>query len=317
MTRVLLRMLYLTLSLMVTFILPVAVSTARVAGFATTRSCWVDRTSKQHLPRQRHRQEQQQSITSTALSSSPTSSSSTAKKSATSSASAASEIQKRRKSLLSHNGPYFQLDSSTGNIEFGTTINLVTTLEDETVPDTKDESQLVLEWLSDEKRVATSIWDETLIEEKGNSIYQLKVMKLQFVSLQLQPSVDVKMWTAIRPSDGAPVFYLQSVGYDPNVQVMAMTIDAETARKVLNIRIEVVGQLAPDFQGGVTGKIAFRTSGTLPPPLRLLPESILKAASESIHDTIAQFAIQSFQTGAREKFRDFRSNASRENRDNL
>ena len=217
---------------------------------------------------------------------------------------ASSDMLQRRKKLLSRNGPYFQLSPSEGTVEFGSTATLVTKLDD----DSQENNSMIAEWLSDERRVATSIWDENLLEEKGNSVYELKVMKLQFVTLQLQPSVDVKMWTRPRP-DGVPVFYLQSVGFEPNVQILpGVAIDAKT----LGIVIEVVGQLAPDGKGGVTGKITFQTSGNLPLALRILPESILKAASDTVNQTITKFIIKSFQTGAISKYRDFRQSTTQE-----
>jgi hypothetical protein len=78
--------------------------------------------------------------------------------------------------------------------------------------------------------------------------------------------------------------------------------------KALGIEIEVVGQLAPTPDGkGVSGKIAFSTSGNLPGPLRIVPEGALRAASDSINNTITQFAIASFEKGAISKYREFRA----------
>jgi hypothetical protein len=75
----------------------------------------------------------------------------------------------------------------------------------------------------------------------------------------------------------------------------------------LGIVIEVVGELIPSKDGdGVTGKISFATSGDLPPPLLLLPDQVLKMASDTINDSVAQFAIQSFQSGAIAQYTKFR-----------
>mmetsp|Transcript_11922 Transcript_11922/g.19759 ORF Transcript_11922/g.19759 Transcript_11922/m.19759 type:complete len:281 (-) Transcript_11922:93-935(-) len=219
-------------------------------------------------------------------------------------ASTTESLQERRKTLLSRKGPFFELDPKEGAVEFGATANLVTQLEND---ENDGGPSYIKEWLSDEQRVATSIWDEDLIVIKGDSVYQLQVMKLKFVTLQLQPSVDIKMWTkksaAIKGGD--PVFYLQSVGFEPNIQVLpGLTIDA----KALGIDIEVVGQLAATKDGkGVSGKISFSTSGKLPGPLRILPEGALRAASDSINETITQFAISSFQKGAIKKYQEFRA----------
>ena len=78
--------------------------------------------------------------------------------------------------------------------------------------------------------------------------------------------------------------------------------------QAFGILIEVAGELQPTKDGkGVTGKIAFQTSGALPPPMRLLPQPVLKATSDTINQTITQFAIQSFQRGATAKFKEFQS----------
>ena len=206
------------------------------------------------------------------------------------------ELQ-RREQLLQRNGPFFQLNRMGGKVEFGATVNLITQLNSE-----EADLPSVQAWLSDERRVALSIWEERLIQELSQNVFRLKVMKLQFVTIQLQPSVDVKMWTEVA-SDGNPTFRLQSVAFDPNLQVLpGVSLNAST----LGIKIEVVGELKPTLDGkGVMGKITFTTSGILPTPMRFLPEPVLKAASDTINQTITKFAIQSFQRGAIAKYQEF------------
>jgi len=221
---------------------------------------------------------------------------------ATSSSSSAgsSNLLERRKTLLSRNGPYFKIDRANETVEFGATAKLVTRLNnDGDGTSTTANGDSIKEWLSDEKRVAMSIWDEKLITPLGDSVYELKLMKLQFVTIQLQPTVDMRMWGSSKQD----VFYLQSVDFEPNIQVLpGLGINA----KDLGIDIEVVGQLAPTGDGkGVAGRIAFQTSGKLPPPFLLLPEAAIKAASDAINKTITQFAIQSFEKGVISKYNEF------------
>jgi hypothetical protein len=206
----------------------------------------------------------------------------------------------RRRQMLARNGPHFVLDSWSGNIEFGATANLVTRLD---VP--YDDSASVAEWLADERALALSIWDPSLVQERGNSVYRLQLMTLKFVTLQLAPWVDVYMKTVYEdsPSSGSqqPVFTLQSVAFDPNVQIIpGKTISAES----LGIVIEVVGELRPSPQG-VQGGIAFQTTGKLPVPLRILPASALRAAADTINNTIVKFAVRNFQAGAQKKYREY------------
>jgi hypothetical protein len=201
----------------------------------------------------------------------------------------------RRKELLSRQGPYFNLNKQTGKIEFGATADLITLLSDD------ENCKQIEEWLSDQESLAMSIWDP--IENLGDNVYRLQVMSLQFATLQLAPYVDVEMKTFYSTSAKQPIFTLQSVGFDPNIQVLpGFKVSAES----LKILIEVSGQLRPSKDGkGVTGAIAFQTRGELPPLFRLLPEEALKAASDSINETIVNFAVVNFQKGAKEKYKEF------------
>jgi hypothetical protein len=161
-------------------------------------------------------------------------------------------------------------------------------------------------WLLDENRgLAMSIWDPKLMKDLGNNIYRLQIMTLQFVTITLAPWVDVQMRTTVVPANpvNRPEFIVQSIGFDPNIQILpGMKIDGNA----LGIVIEVAGVLRPGKDGtSVTGAIAFQTSGKLPPPLRLLPNAILKSASDTINTTIVNFAIQSFQKGAKINYQQF------------
>lgn len=208
----------------------------------------------------------------------------------------------RRKILLSRDGPHFQLDKRSGAIEFGATVKLTTTLVEEKDGPSYD---LIAEWLSDERALALSIWDEDLMKEIEPSIYQLQTMKLKFVTIELVPTVDMKMQTRFSNNDKTkPVFLLQSIAFDPNIQLLpGLSVSAED----LGIVIEVSGELRPTKDGtGVSGRIAFQTSGMLPLPLRILPDRALQAATDSINNIIVNFAIQSFEKGSTSKYKEFR-----------
>lgn len=197
--------------------------------------------------------------------------------------------------ILNRNGSHFKLDRFSGKVEFGSTANLITNFE-------KGDSESISDWLSDERRVALSIWDEKLMTDLGQSTYRLQLMSLQFVTIRLSPSVDSRMWIE-KDSDGLPVFRLQSIDFDPNVELFpGLNIPAES----LAIQIEVVGELKPSRDGkGVEGRIGFVSGGDLPPPMRLLPEPALKSATDIICKTVSDFAVMSFQNGARSKYKDF------------
>jgi hypothetical protein len=134
-------------------------------------------------------------------------------------------------------------------------------------------------------------------------VYRLQTMSLQFVTIQLAPTVDLEMKT-ILPDGGAPTFMLKSVGFDPNIQILpGMRFDASS----LGIVIETAGILrqSTSREGSVAGLIAFQTTGQLPAFLRIVPEAVLRAASDSINQTIVKFAVDNFQTGAKRNFQQF------------
>jgi hypothetical protein len=213
----------------------------------------------------------------------------------------------RRKELLQRDGPYFNLDKASGRIEFGAATKLVTDLSKSPGVDRAS----IEEWLgdSDGKGLALSIWDENLMTVLPNSVYRLQTMPLNFVTLELQPSVDLQMWTQPAGKNRAgrqlpPIFKLNSVAFETNLRLLpGMGIISSEA---LGIFIEVAGDLRPSEDGkGVTGTISFQTRGLLPPPLRILPQSALKLAANTINDTIVQFAVASFEKGAIQKYDEF------------
>jgi hypothetical protein len=213
----------------------------------------------------------------------------------------------RRKELLQRDGPYFSLDKFNGDIEFGAATKLVTDLSKSPGVDRAS----IEEWLCDNdgKGLALSIWDEELMTVLPDSVYQMQTMPLKFVTLELQPSVDLQMWTQPAGKNRAgqqlpPIFKLNSVAFETNLRLLpGLGIISSEA---LGIFIEVAGDLRPSADGkGVTGTISFQTKGVLPPPLRLFPQSALKLAADTINDTIIQFAVDSFSKGAIEKYDEF------------
>ena len=200
--------------------------------------------------------------------------------------------ERERQTILSRNGEHFKLDRMRGNIEFGSSSRI------QTILDGADEAA-VRRWLSDDRQIAMSIWDPKLIKEVEPKVYRLKLMTLMFVTIQLSPHVDVRMFEEGQGS----LFKLESVAFDPNIQILpGVGVSADQ----LGIIIDVVGELYPSRDGkGVDGKIGFVTKGELPPPMRLLPEQALKSSLSTINRTITNFAISNFQRGARDKFREF------------
>jgi hypothetical protein len=228
-----------------------------------------------------------------------------------------STTEERRRELLTRKGPHFRLDRSSGRIEFGATAHLVTTLisssslspsSNPVLSQEQSQSEsfaLIHDWLQDAPSLARSIWDPAMTEELDEHIFRFQIMSLQFVNLQLAPSVDLQMKTLLGTQSKQPIFSLQSVDFEPNIQVLGMPGIQVTAES-LGIDIEVSGQMKATKDGnGVVGAIAFQTTGVLPPPMRLLPEQILQAASDAINQLVVDFAVANFQKGAKKNFEDF------------
>lgn len=213
----------------------------------------------------------------------------------------------RRKELLQRDGPYFSLSKRSGKIEFGAATKLVTDLSGNPNVDKASIEQ----WLGDNdgKGLALSIWDEKLMTVLPDSVYRLQTMPLKFVTLELQPSVDLQMYTQAAGKNRAgrqlpPIFKLNSVAFETNLRLLpGLGIISSEA---LGIVIEVAGDLRPSEDGkGLTGKICFQTKGVLPTPLRILPSRALELAANTINDTIVNFAVKSFENGAIKKYDEF------------
>jgi len=197
----------------------------------------------------------------------------------------------------------FNLNKQDGAVEFGASADLVTKLEAN-----PRASEVIAYWLKDVNRVAASLWRKDLIRKVEKDIYRLQVMQLQFVTIQLAPSVDLRMWTEKQST--TPVFKLESVDFDPNVQILpGVGLSAEQ----LGIKIKVAGNLGVSEDGtGLEGSIGFITTGILPPPLRILPTRILEGAADAINREIVKFAIESFQAGATREYILYREEVKRQ-----
>ena len=214
-------------------------------------------------------------------------------------------MQTSRDIILNRDGQHFAFDRIGGKVEFGSTADLVTPLQTDGV---EPNAASVGLWLSDARRVAGGLWDEDLLTDLGQCTYRLGLMPLKFVTIELAPTVDVKMWTngaaaAGAATDSRPTFRLHSIGFEPNVTLLpGVGLDA----KSLGIEIEVCGELRPTADGaGCEGKIGFVSRGELPPPMRILPDSVISAAGATISRTVRDFAVANFQAGAVKQYRAF------------
>jgi len=220
-----------------------------------------------------------------------------------------SAFDEKRKNILNRKGNRFYLDKVKNIIEFGLSAELVTNLTPQAP------RRFIEKFVQDEDRIASSLWDSKLRKKIGKQTYRLQLRPLKFVTLQLEPSVDMVMWveeknvqTTVTTSkninnDTTPVFYLQSIGFDPNLQLLpGVGFNSES----LNINIETCGSMQVSRNGsGLEGKIGFVTSGKLPVPLLLLPESVLKSAADLLSNTVKVFIIQTFEKSVIKEYQNF------------
>jgi hypothetical protein len=218
----------------------------------------------------------------------------------------ADDFSRKLENIIGRNrdGNFFTLDKQSGKVEFGSAAKLVTKLETNAKA-----SDVIAYWLKDVERVAASLWKKEMMLKLEKDTYRLEVIKVQFVTIQLAPSVDVRM-RSCQQSFGPPTFQLESISFDPNVQVLpGIGLSAEQ----LGIEINVVGELGVSSDGlGLEGTIGFVTSGILPPPLRFLPSSLLEGAADTINREVVNFALENFQLGARREYALYREEVKRQ-----
>lgn len=212
--------------------------------------------------------------------------------------------EKRTRILERPQGEFFELNSEDGTVQFGSVATLVTTLESN-----PKASDVIAKWLINDDRVASSIWDRSMMKDLGDSVYRLELMSLQFVTIKLAPTVDVRMWSE-RPGEGeatlstSPLFKIDSIAFDPNIKILpGVGVTAES----LGIQIDVVGELGLAADGtGLSGSLGFAAGGKLPRPLQILPTSVIKNAVDTINQQIVRFAVKNFEAGVIKEYGKYR-----------
>lgn len=125
-------------------------------------------------------------------------------------------------------------------------------------------------YLRQPQRLVYAIADPNLIEQLSQEQFRLKMRPLTFLSLSIQPIVDLRVWTE---SDGTV-----------NVTSVGCKIQGF---EYLNQRfaINLQGKLRPDQVEGVTqlrGKADVQVKVDVPPPFSFTPKSILEATGNGL-----------------------------------
>lgn len=125
-------------------------------------------------------------------------------------------------------------------------------------------------YLRQPDRLVNVLGDPRRIQKIGRDVYRIAIAPLSFLTLNLQPIVDLRVW-----ADANGTLRLQSVGYEVRgVDYMKY-----------GFNLELSGKLYPTIRKGRTsliGRAALKVSVKLPPILQLTPTSIIEATGSAM-----------------------------------
>jgi Protein of unknown function (DUF1997) len=125
-------------------------------------------------------------------------------------------------------------------------------------------------YLRQPQRLVRALFDPNRIQQLSEDVFRLKLRPLSFMSLSLQPTVDLKVWAE---SNGT--LYVRSIGCE------ILGIEYINQRFTLNLK----GYLSPEEQNKITllkGKADLEVTVDLPPPFSFTPKGILEATGNGL-----------------------------------
>lgn len=125
-------------------------------------------------------------------------------------------------------------------------------------------------YLRQPQRLVNALVDNKRIQQLSEEVFRLKMRPLTFMSLSIQPTVDMRVWAE---SNGA--IYLRSVGCE------ILGVEYINQRFALNLQ----GHLSPyQFSTGtrLQGKADLEVQIELPPPFSFTPKPILEATGNGL-----------------------------------
>lgn len=125
-------------------------------------------------------------------------------------------------------------------------------------------------YLRQPQRLIKALVEPSRVEPLSEEHFRLKMRPLNFVSLMVQPTVDMRVW-----AEPTGVIYLRSVGCEIR------------GVEYINQRfhLDLVGQLSPQQIAGQTylqGQANLRVQVALPPPLWFTPKPLLETAGNGL-----------------------------------
>ncbi|BAB76032.1 DUF1997 domain-containing protein [Anabaena sp. FACHB-709] len=125
-------------------------------------------------------------------------------------------------------------------------------------------------YLRQPQRLVNALVDQRRIQQLSEEIFRLKMRPLNFMSLSIQPTVDMRVWAE---SNGT--IYLRSVGCE------ILGFEYINQRFSLNLR----GYLSPYQLNSATrleGRADLQVQVDLPPPFSLTPRPILETTGNGL-----------------------------------
>ncbi len=142
----------------------------------------------------------------------------------------------------------------------------------------------ITNYLRQPQRVVSALAASSQIESMGEEIYRLKMRQLNFMTLCIQPVVDMRVWATEMAA-----INLQSIA----CELRGMEYVQE------KFSLDLKGRLSPCQQHGATylkGQADLVVQVELPPPFTFMPRSLLETAGNgllmSVLSTIKQRLMQ-------------------------
>jgi Protein of unknown function (DUF1997) len=125
-------------------------------------------------------------------------------------------------------------------------------------------------YLRQPQRLVNTLADNSRIQQLSEEVFRLKMRPLAFMSLSIQPTVDMRVW-----ADSQGTIYLRSLGCE------ILGFEYINQRFALNLK----GYLSPYQLSGETrlqGKADLEVLVDIPLPFSLTPKSILEATGNGL-----------------------------------
>jgi hypothetical protein len=125
-------------------------------------------------------------------------------------------------------------------------------------------------YLRQPQRLVNTLTDNNRIHQLSEEVFRLKMRPLTFISLSIQPTVDMRVW-----SDSQGTIYLRSVGCE------ILGLEYINQRFTLNLK----GYLSPQQVNNEThlqGKADLEVVVDIPQPFSLTPRAILEATGNGL-----------------------------------